>query len=129
MQQNPQYENLMEEIVAYFQERVEFCHEHGIKNENIILDPGIGFGKRLQDNFELIRELKQISDLGFPVLSGPSRKSFIGLTLDLPVDERVEGTAAAVTASILNGSKIVRVHDVKEMKRVATIADTIRGLA
>lgn len=129
MQQNPQYENLMEEIVAYFQERVEFCHEHGIKNENIILDPGIGFGKRLQDNFELIRELKQISDLGFPVLSGPSRKSFIGLTLDLPVDERVEGTAAAVTASILNGSKIVRVHDIKEMKRVATIADTIRGLA
>ena len=129
MQQDPHYENLMEEIVAYFQERVEFCHEHGIKNENIILDPGIGFGKRLQDNFELLRELKQISDLGFPVLSGPSRKSFIGLTLDLPVDERVEGTAAAVTASILNDAKIVRVHDVKEMKRVATITDTIRGLA
>ena len=129
MQQDPHYENLMEEIVAYFQERVEFCHEHGIKNENIILDPGIGFGKRLQDNFELLRELKQISDLGFPVLSGPSRKSFIGLTLDLPVDERVEGTAAAVTASILNDAKIVRVHDVKEMKRVAIITDTIRGLA
>jgi len=129
MQQDPHYENLMEEIVAYFQERVEFCHEHGIKNENIILDPGIGFGKRLQDNFELLRELKQISDLGFPVLSGPSRKSFIGLTLDLPVDERVEGTAAAVTASILNNANIVRVHDVKEMKRVATITDTIRGLA
>jgi len=129
MQQDPHYENLMEEIVAYFQERVEFCHEHGIKNENIILDPGIGFGKRLQDNFELLRELKQISDLGFPVLSGPSRKSFIGLTLDLPVDERVEGTAAAVTASILNNANIVRVHDVKEMKRVAIITDTIRGLA
>lgn len=129
MQQDPHYENLMEEIVAYFQDRVEFCHEHGIKNEKIILDPGIGFGKRLQDNFELLRELKQISDLGFPVLSGPSRKSFIGLTLDLQVDERVEGTAAAVTASILNGTKIVRVHDVKEMKRVATIADNIRGLA
>ncbi len=129
MQQDPHYENLMEEIVAYFQERVEFCHEHGIKNENIILDPGIGFGKRLQDNFELLRELKQISDLGFPVLSGPSRKSFIGLTLDLPVDERVEGTAAAVTASILNDANIVRVHDVKEMKRVAIITDTIRGLA
>ena len=129
MQQDPHYENLMEEIVAYFQERVKFCHEHGIKNENIILDPGIGFGKRLQDNFELLRELKQISDLGFPVLSGPSRKSFIGLTLDLPVDERVEGTAAAVTASILNNANIVRVHDVKEMKRVAIITDTIRGLA
>jgi dihydropteroate synthase len=119
----------MQEVVAYFQERVEFCRQRGIKNGNIILDPGIGFGKRSQDNFELLRELKQIADLGYPVLSGPSRKSFIGLTLDLPVEERVEGTAAAVTASILNGAKIVRVHDVQEMKRVVTIADNIRGLA
>lgn len=129
MQQDPHYDDLMQEIVAYFQERVEFCHEHGIKKVHIILDPGIGFGKRLQDNFELLRELKQISGLGFPVLSGPSRKSFIGFTLDLPVEERVEGTSAAVTASILNGAKIVRVHDVKEMKRVVTIADHIRGIA
>ncbi len=129
MQQDPHYDDLMQEIVAYFQERVEFCLQHGIKKENIILDPGIGFGKRLQDNFELIRELKQIADLGYPVLSGPSRKSFIGLTLDLPVEERLEGTAATVTASILNSAKIVRVHDVKEMKRVITIADHIRGTA
>ncbi len=129
MQQDPNYDNLMEEIVAYFQERVKFCHEHDIKNHNIILDPGIGFGKRLKDNFELIRELNDISDLGFPVLSGPSRKSFIGLTLNLPIEKRMEGTAAAVTASIMNGAKIVRVHDVKEMKRVVTIADNIRGMA
>jgi len=129
MQKDPHYDDLMQEVVAYFQERVEFCRQRGIKKENIILDPGIGFGKRSQDNFELLRELKQIADLGYPVLSGPSRKSFIGLTLDLPVDERVEGTAAAVTASILNGAKIVRVHDVQEMKRVVTIADNIRGLA
>ena len=129
MQQDPNYDNLMEEIVAYFQERVKFCHEHDIKNHNIILDPGIGFGKRLKDNFELIRELNDISDLGFPVLSGPSRKAFIGLTLDLPIEKRMEGTAAAVTASIMNGAKIVRVHDVKEMKRVVTIADNIRGMA
>ena len=129
MQQDPHYDNLMQEIVAYFQERVEFCLQHGLKKENIILDPGIGFGKRIQDNFELLHELKQITDIGYPVLSGPSRKSFIGLTLDLPLEERVEGTAAAVTASILNGVKIVRVHDVKEMKRVATIADHIRGKA
>ena len=129
MQKDPHYDDLMQEVVAYFQERVEFCRQHGIKKENIILDPGIGFGKRSQDNFELLRELKQIADLGYPVLSGPSRKSFIGLTLDLPVEERVEGTAAAVTASILNGAKIVRVHDVQEMKRVVTIADNIRGLA
>ncbi len=129
MQQDPNYDNLMEEIVAYFQERVKFCHENDIKNHNIILDPGIGFGKRLKDNFELIRELNDISDLGFPVLSGPSRKSFIGLTLNLPIEKRMEGTAAAVTASIMNGAKIVRVHDVKEMKRVVTIADNIRGMA
>ena len=129
MQKDPHYDDLMQEIVAYFQERLEFCRRHGIKKENIILDPGIGFGKRSQDNFELLRELKQIADLGYPVLSGPSRKSFIGLTLDLPVEERVEGTAAAVTASILNGAKIVRVHDVQEMKRVVTITDNIRGLA
>ena len=129
MQKDPHYDDLMQEIVAYFQERVEFCRQRGIKKGNIILDPGIGFGKRSQDNFELLRELKQIADLGYPVLSGPSRKSFIGLTLDLPGDERVEGTAAAVTASILNGAKIVRVHDVQEMKRVVTIADNIRGLA
>ena len=129
MQKDPHYDDLMQEIVAYFQERVEFCRQRGIKKGNIILDPGIGFGKRSQDNFELLRELKQIADLGYPVLSGPSRKSFIGLTLDLPVDERVEGTAAAVPASILNGAKIVRVHDVQEMKRVVTIADNIRGLA
>ena len=129
MQKDPHYDDLMQEVVAYFQERVEFCRQRGIKKGNIILDPGIGFGKRSQDNFELLRELKQIADLGYPVLSGPSRKSFIGLKLDLPVNERVEGTAAAVTASILNGAKIVRVHDVQEMKRVVTIADNIRGLA
>ena len=129
MQKDPHYDDLMQEVVAYFQERVDFCRQRGIKKGNIILDPGIGFGKRSQDNFELLRELKQIADLGYPVLSGPSRKSFIGLTLDLPVDERVEGTAAAVTASILNGAKIVRVHDVQEMKRVVTITDNIRGLA
>ena len=129
MQKDPHYDDLMQEVVAYFQERVDFCRQRGIKKGNIILDPGIGFGKRSQDNFELLRELKQIADLGYPVLSGPSRKSFIGFTLDLPVDERVEGTAAAVTASILNGAKIVRVHDVQEMKRVVTIADNIRGLA
>ena len=129
MQKDPHYDDLMQEVVAYFQERVEFCRQRGIKKRNIILDPGIGFGKRSQDNFELLRELKQIADLGYPVLSGPSRKSFIGLKLDLPVNERVEGTAAAVTASILNGAKIVRVHDVQEMKRVVTIADNIRGLA
>ena len=129
MQKNPHYDDLMQEMVVYFKERVEFCHRNGIKKENIILDPGIGFGKRLQDNFELLRELNKIKNLGFPILTGPSRKSFIGITLNLPVEDRLEGTTVSVTASILNGAKIIRVHDIKEMKRAATIADEIRGLA
>ena len=129
MQKNPYYEDLMQELTEYFEERKKFARAKGILDQQIILDPGIGFGKRLQDNFQLLRELKKIVDMGFPVLIGPSRKSFIGLTLDLPVDQRLEGTAAAVTTGILKGARIVRVHDVKEMKRVALITDSIRGIA
>jgi len=129
MQKNPYYEDLMRELTEYFEERKKFARAKGILDQQIILDPGIGFGKRLQDNFQLLRELKKIVDMGFPVLIGPSKKSFIGLTLDLPVDQRLEGTAAAVTTGILKGARIVRVHDVKEMKRVALITDSIRGIA
>ena len=129
MQKKPYYEDLMQELTEYFEERKKFARAKGILDQQIILDPGIGFGKRLQDNFQLLRELKRIVDIGFPVLIGPSKKSFIGLTLDLPVDQRLEGTAAAVTTGILKGARIVRVHDVKEMKRVALITDSIRGIA
>ena len=129
MQKNPYYEDLMQELTEYFEERKNFSRAKGILDQQIILDPGIGFGKRPQDNFQLLRELKKIVDMGFPVLIGPSKKSFIGLTLDLPVDQRLEGTAAAVTTGILKGARIVRVHDVKEMKRVALITDSIRGIA
>ena len=129
MQKNPYYEDLMQELTEYFEERKNFARAKGILDQQIILDPGIGFGKRLQDNFQLLRELKKIVDMGFPVLIGPSKKSFIGLTLDLPIDQRLEGTAAAVTTGILKGARIVRVHDVKEMKRVALITDSIRGIA
>ena len=129
MQKNPYYEDLMQELTEYFEERKKFARAKGILDQQIILDPGIGFGKRLQDNFQLLRELKRIVDIGFPVLIGPSKKSFIGLTLDLPIDQRLEGTAAAVTTGILKGARIVRVHDVKEMKRVALITDSIRGIA
>ncbi len=129
MQKNPYYEDLMRELTEYFEERKKFARAKGILDQQIILDPGIGFGKRPQDNFQLLRELKKIVDMGFPVLIGPSRKSFIGLTLDLPVDQRLEGTAAAVTTGILKGARIVRVHDVKAMKRVALITDAIRGIA
>ena len=129
MQKNPYYEDLMQELTEYFEERKKFARAKGILDQQIILDPGIGFGKRLQDNFQLLRELKKIVNMGFPVLIGPSKKSFIGLTLDLPIDQRLEGTAAAVTTGILKGARIVRVHDVKEMKRVALITDSIRGIA
>ena len=129
MQKKPYYEDLMQELTEYFEERKNFARAKGILDQQIILDPGIGFGKRLQDNFQLLRELKKIVDMGFPVLIGPSKKSFIGLTLDLPIDQRLEGTAAAVTTGILKGARIVRVHDVKEMKRVALITDSIRGIA
>ncbi len=128
MQKNPHYDDLIGELIEYFKERINYAIKAGLSKEQIILDPGIGFGKRLDDNFEIIRNLKQIDKLGYPVLVGPSRKSFIGLTLDLPTDERLEGTAAAVTASILNGARIVRVHDVLEMKRVITITDRVRGI-
>ena len=129
MQENPEYDDLIKEVSGYLRDRVKYAKGNGILEWQIILDPGIGFGKRLDDNFRLLRELKVIEELGFPVLIGPSRKSFIGLTLNLPVDQRIEGTAAAVTAGILNGARIVRVHDVKEIKQVVKITDKIRGFA
>lgn len=126
MQANPSYDNLMIELVQYFEERIAFALSAGITRKKIILDPGIGFGKRVEDNFVILNELQTLVDLGYPVLVGPSRKSFIGLTLDLPENDRLEGTSATITAAVLNGAKIVRVHDVKEMRRVVLISDAIR---
>jgi dihydropteroate synthase len=100
----------------------------GVRSKKIILDPGIGFGKRLEDNFAIIRELGQIRAMGYPVLLGPSRKSFIGMTLDTPVEERLEGTLASITAGIMNGARIVRVHDIVETRRAVTITEKIMGL-
>ncbi|HIC51482.1 MAG TPA: dihydropteroate synthase [Candidatus Marinimicrobia bacterium] len=126
MQANPSYDNLMIELVQYFEERIAFAFSAGITRKKIILDPGIGFGKRVEDNFVILNELQTLVDLGYPVLVGPSRKSFIGLTLDLPENDRLEGTSATITAAVLNGAKIVRVHDVKEMRRGVLISDAIR---
>ena len=128
MQINPYYDNIIDEIKSYFEKRINLCLDYGIPKTHIILDPGIGFGKQLNDNFTIIKELNTFIELGYPILIGPSRKSFIGLTLDLPVNDRLEGTAAAITASIMNGAHIVRVHDVLEMKRVQIISDKIRGV-
>ena len=126
MQMNPHYTNLIQEIREYFIERIKIVMNQGIVKEDIILDPGIGFGKTVQNNFELISQLNEFCKLGLPIMIGPSRKSFIGAVLDSPVEDRLEGTSATVTAGILNGARIVRVHDVKTMKRVVAITEKIR---
>ena len=125
MQMNPSYKNVTEDVKQFLQERVEVAKKAGIKQ--IIIDPGIGFGKKFEHNIQLLKELKTFTSLGYPLLVGVSRKSFLGAILNLPPGERVEGTAAAVTASILNGANIIRVHDVKEMKRVAMVSDALKS--
>lgn len=125
MQVEPHYDDVVGEIAAFLRERAETALEAGADPGNIILDPGIGFGKTVGHNLEIIRRLGEFKSLGYTLILGPSRKSFIGKILDLPVDQRVEGTAAAVAFSIANGADIVRIHDVKEMVRVARVADAI----
>ena len=127
MQTNPTYIDVIKDLLEFFSFQINKALDFGIKKVQIIIDPGIGFGKQLNDNFILIRRLKEFSELGFPILIGPSRKSFIGLTLDVPSEDRLEGTLAAVSAGILNGASIVRVHDVKEVKRTVIITDKIMG--
>lgn len=120
-----QYDDLLGDICTELLESVDLAHQQGIPDELIILDPGIGFGKTVPQNLELLNRLDAIKALGYPVLVGPSRKSFIGYTLDLPPEERLEGTAAAVALSIDRGADIVRVHDVGVMARVARMTDAI----
>lgn len=119
------YENLMEDVKRELLVSVELAVKAGIEESRILLDPGIGFGKTREHNLELINRLDEIRALGYPVLLGASRKSFIGFTLDLPADQRLEGTAATVSVGITRGADIVRVHDVKEMARVAKMTDAI----
>jgi dihydropteroate synthase len=119
------YENLIEDICNDLLESVALARQAGISDEQIIIDPGIGFGKTVEQNLELVNRLGEIRALGYPVLSGPSRKSFIGYTLDLPADQRLEGTAAAVVVSIVRGADIVRVHDVTFMSRLMRMTDAI----
>ena len=122
------YKNLLEDIKRDLMESVQVARSAGVPDEHILLDPGIGFGKTVEQNLELINRLDEIRLLGFPVLLGPSRKSFIGYTLNLPAGERVEGTAAAVAVGITRGADVVRVHDVEAMVRVARMTDAlVRG--
>ena len=120
-----EYQNLIEDVKRELMDSVALARKAGIEESHIILDPGIGFGKTREHNLELINRLDEIRMLGYPILLGPSRKSFIGYTLDLPPDQRVEGTAATIAIGIARGADIVRVHDVTEMARVAKMTDAI----
>ncbi len=119
------YEEPMAEVISSLRKSTELALKLGVDRENIILDPGIGFGKTWRQELEIIRRLDELKELGRPILIGPSRKSFIGLVLNLPVDERVEGSAAAVAIGIAKGADIVRVHDVQQMVRVCRMSDAI----
>jgi dihydropteroate synthase len=120
-----EYQDLIEDIKKELLESVAIANAAGIPDERIILDPGIGFGKTVEQNLVLLNQLEKIRAIGYPVLIGPSRKSFIGYTLDLPPDQRLEGTAAAVSIGIARGADLVRVHDVEFMARVVRMSDAI----
>ena len=128
MQLNPKYKDIVNEILDFFKMKIKIAIQSGINRSMIILDPGIGFGKTVEHNFELLSRLNEFNVLELPIMIGPSRKSFIGITLDLPPEDRVEGTAAAVSAGVMNGASIVRVHDVKSMKRVVRIIEKVKNV-
>jgi len=121
------YQEFMADVIADLEHSLAITLTAGVRPENIILDPGIGFVKSFEQNLETMRRLNEIRDMGYPVLLGTSRKSMIGKALDLPVDERVEGTGATVCLGIERGCSIVRVHDVKEMSRMAKMMDIMLG--
>jgi dihydropteroate synthase len=128
MQQNPQYEALIPEIMDYLRAGITIARKAGIPDDKIVIDPGIGFGKTCEDNLKIIHHLHEFTFFKKPILIGPSRKAFIGKILgDVPVTDRLEGTAAAVSVSIVNGANIIRVHDVKEMVKVSKVADAIKN--
>ena len=124
-QQRREYNDLLPDIFASLQQSVAQATTAGVARENIILDPGIGFGKTAEHNLEILRRLPEFRQLGLPLLLGTSRKSTIGLVLDLPVEQRLEGTAATIALAIAGGADLVRVHDVREMVRVCRMSDAI----
>ena len=127
MQHNPVYKALIPEIMDYLHKSIEIARTAGIADDRIIIDPGIGFGKTVKHNLEIINRLHEFEGFAKPILLGHSRKSFIGTILGgVPAGERLEGTAAAAAIGIFNGANMIRVHDVKEMVRVARIADGIK---
>ena len=125
MQDNPQYQSLISDIKEYLLARIDFVVSKGIDRNKIIIDPGIGFGKTVENNFEIINNLDQFVKMNFPVLLGASRKSFIGVSLNLPEKDRLEGSIAANIIGLQKGAKIFRVHDVVETNRAMVIANKI----
>jgi dihydropteroate synthase len=133
MQKNPIYDDVVGEICSFLKERAEYAIFNDIKKENIIIDPGLGFGKRtgrgIEDNCEILERLDELKSLGFPILVGPSRKTFIGnicgKNRQLPVTDRLEGSLAASCVAVMNGADIVRAHDVKETRRCIDLIDCI----
>lgn len=127
MQNHPHYGDLMGEVMGFFQERLSFAISQEIPRERIILDPGLGFGKSVEEkhNLRLLKGLTRFKSLGQPLLVGPSRKSFIGRILNLPPSEREEGTMGAVAVAIMNGAHIVRVHEVARMSRLIRVVDAV----
>ncbi|MGB2601559.1 MAG: dihydropteroate synthase [Candidatus Omnitrophota bacterium] len=127
MQEDLRYGDLFEEVSGYLAEAIVIAEDAGIDPEKIIIDPGIGFGKTLEHNLLLLRDLRKLKQLGKPILVGASRKSFIGSITDKDVTDRAFGTAASVAVAIMNGADIIRVHDVSEMSDVARVVDAITG--
>ncbi len=125
MQLDPHYDSLISEITSFLSTRIQAAMDAGISQNQIIIDPGIGFGKTVAHNLEIIRRLSEFKPLGKPILIGTSRKSFIGKVLGLSTDDRLEGTAASIAVAIANGADIVRIHDVKEVARVVSMTDAI----
>ena len=125
MQENPTYTDVVQEIKEFFEERIQAAREAGI--QDIILDPGIGFGKTVEHNLQILKRLGEFKELGYPILVGTSRKSFIGKLNDgVPVEQRLEGSLASMVIAIMSGATMVRVHDVKPAKRAIQIADAIK---
>lgn len=122
---NKDYQNFFQDIVDDLYESIQLVKGVGVSNEKIILDPGIGFAKGLSENLEMMRHLDKLVAIGYPVLLGTSRKTMIGTILDLPVEERMEGTGATICYGIQKGCQMIRVHDVKEMARMAKMMDAL----
>jgi len=125
MQDSPEYDDVMQEIRDFLDRAIEEARKSGVGFESIVVDPGIGFGKKLEHNLTILKNLSSLRSLGRPIMVGPSRKSFIGQLLNVPVEQRLPGTLAAVAVCVLSGASIIRVHDVREAREVVAIAEAV----